>query len=79
LRRPMSALLAGNSNSRCSMTASSTLGRGHERLVKEPRACRGFRSLQFLANDAPLGTPLDHRLIRSRLPHHFLDKHRSVK
>src|SRR5215831_21151173 len=30
LRRPMSALSAGNSNSRCSMTASSTLGRWHE-------------------------------------------------
>src|SRR5262245_42454877 len=30
LRRPMSALSAGNSNSRGSMTASSTLGRWHE-------------------------------------------------
>ena len=30
LRRPMSALSAGNSNSRCSMMASSTLGRWHE-------------------------------------------------
>ena len=30
LRRPMSALSAGNSNSRCCMTASSTLGRWHE-------------------------------------------------
>src|SRR5262249_56563591 len=30
LQRPMSAPSAGNSNSRCSMTASSTLGRWHE-------------------------------------------------
>src|SRR6516225_10118475 len=43
LRRPMAVLSAGNSNSRCSMTASSTLGRWHENpnALHLPRGTQG--------------------------------------